>query len=147
MYKSKSGVAASRWIYNTASAMISAYPNSHAKVTYIKHHNFPQRSIIVQIPGREEDGPLTILGSHMDSINAEDPLGPAPGADDDGSGSTNLLETLRVLLHAGFIPETPIEFHWYAGEELGLLGSLDIARHYKQEGKAVSGMMQLDMTA
>lgn len=84
----------------------------------------------------------------MDTFNGENPLtGLAPGADDDGSGSTNLLEALRVLLCGGFIPENPVEFHWYAGEEMGLRGSLDIARHYKQVGNVVAGMMQMDMTA
>lgn len=37
----------------------------------------------------------------------------APGADDDGSGSVNLIESFRVLLQAGFKPTTPVEFHWY----------------------------------
>jgi len=37
----------------------------------------------------------------------------APGADDDGSGSVNLLEAFRVLVTSGFKPTTPVEFHWY----------------------------------
>lgn len=49
----------------------------------------------------------------MDSINLNSPkAGRAPGADDDGSGTVNLIEAFRVLLASGFKPATPIEFHW-----------------------------------
>ena len=83
----------------------------------------------------------------MDSINSRDTSGRAPGADDDGSGSVNLLEAFRVLVTSGFQPESPVEFHWYAGEEAGLLGSQAIARDYKAKNIEVKGMLQLDMTA
>jgi bacterial leucyl aminopeptidase len=38
------------------------------------------------------------------------------------------------------------EFHGYAAEELGLLGSLAIAANYRYNGIPVHAMMQLDMT-
>lgn len=41
---------------------------------------------------------------------------PAPGAEDDGSGTMAILETLRVLVAAGFRPKRTVEFHWYAAE-------------------------------
>ncbi|TFK67709.1 Zn-dependent exopeptidase [Pluteus cervinus] len=72
---------------------------------------------------------------------------PAPGADDDGSGSVDLIETFRALVVAGFRPSTTVEFHWYAGEEGGLLGSQDIANNYRKDQRQVRAMMQLDMTA
>ena len=40
----------------------------------------------------------------------------AIGADDDGSGSVNILEAYRALIAAGFQPERTVEFHWYSGE-------------------------------
>ncbi|EGE00396.1 hypothetical protein TESG_07705 [Trichophyton tonsurans CBS 112818] len=39
-----------------------------------------------------------------------------------------------------------LEFHWYAGEEEGLLGSQDIFQQYSQEGKEVVAMLNQDMT-
>lgn len=84
----------------------------------------------------------------MDSINLRSPQsGRAPGADDDGSGTVNLLEAFRVLAESGFKPSTPVEFQWYAGEEGGLLGSADISAKYNDDGVEVRGMLQLDMTA
>lgn len=84
----------------------------------------------------------------MDSINqASASSGRAPGADDDGSGSVNLLEAFRALVTSGFKPTTPVEFHWYSAEEGGLRGSQAIATAYKNAGTQVKGMLQLDMTA
>lgn len=147
-YTSETGVAASLWIRDTA-AKIASQPRgkrSRATVSLVSH-KFPQSSIVARFPGRNESGPVTIIGAHMDSINGRNVTGRAPGADDDGSGSTNLLEAFRVLVRGGFRPETPVELHWYAGEEEGLLGSQDIAKSYAENGIVVKGMMQLDMTA
>jgi leucyl aminopeptidase len=91
---------------------------------------------------------VTIVGAHLDSINLNSPsTGRAPGADDDGTGVVNLIEAFRALVAAGFRPSTPVEFHWYAAEEVGLLGSQAIATNYKNAGVAVKAFMQLDMSA
>jgi leucyl aminopeptidase len=37
-----------------------------------------------------------------------------------------ILEALRVLANAKFTPTNTLEFHFYSGEEGGLLGSRDI---------------------
>ncbi|GLB43296.1 putative peptidase M28 family protein [Lyophyllum shimeji] len=146
-YKSQTGVDATNWILKTAGDIAAAYPASQATVTKFTH-SWIQSSIIARIPGTMPGGPITILGAHMDSINLNSPTsGRAPGADDDGSGSVNLLEAFRLLLAAGFRPTTPVEFHWYSGEEAGLLGSQAIAKSYKASGTQVKAMMQLDMTA
>ncbi|KAN0086280.1 hypothetical protein V8E55_007414 [Tylopilus felleus] len=61
--------------------------------------------------------PRIIIGAHQDSANYAFPLLPAPGADDDGSGTVTILEAFRALDQAGFKPELPVEFHWYAAED------------------------------
>lgn len=70
--------------------------------------------------------------------------------DDDGSGTVTILEAFRVLLTdpdiASGSAENTIEFHWYAGEEGGLLGSLAIFEQYAQEGRDVKAMYNQDMT-
>jgi bacterial leucyl aminopeptidase len=57
---------------------------------------------------------------------------------------------MRVLLTdskiAGGEAEHTIEFHWYAGEEAGLLGSADIFDEYAADGAEVVAMLQQDMT-
>jgi leucyl aminopeptidase len=69
----------------------------------------------------------------------------APGADDNASGSANLIEALRIML-AQPQPQRSIDFFWYAGEEQGLLGSAEIAKTYKAQKADVIAVLQLDMT-
>ncbi|RHY54709.1 hypothetical protein DYB34_007678 [Aphanomyces astaci] len=71
----------------------------------------------------------------------------APGADDDGSGTVTILESLKYLLVTPeWTPIRPVEFHWYAAEEVGKLGSLAVAAEYAKANTAVYAQMQQDMT-
>ncbi|KAK0501397.1 aminopeptidase [Armillaria luteobubalina] len=143
-YTSSTGLQASNWILNT----ISDIAADRRDITVSKFsHRFQQFSIVAKIPGSEASTPVTILGSHMDSINLNSPSsGRAPGADDDGTGSVNLIEAFRALIAADFKPSTPVEFHWYAAEEVGLLGSQDIADSYADDNIDVLAFMELDMS-
>lgn len=90
---------------------------------------------------------MTIIGAHQDSMNYLFPLLPAPGADDDGSGTVSILEAFRVLAESGFVPEYgPVEFHWYAAEEGGLLGSQAIARYKKESNARIGAMLEFVCT-
>ncbi|KAM0448777.1 hypothetical protein ACHAO4_008250 [Trichoderma viride] len=70
----------------------------------------------------------------------------SPGADDNGSGSVTILEALRVIALSDFTPKNTVEFHWYSGEEGGLLGSQAIFSNYKSTQKSVLAMLNQDMT-
>ncbi|KAK7045698.1 hypothetical protein VNI00_007531 [Paramarasmius palmivorus] len=143
-YASSTGAQASDWLLNKVKSVTAG--RSDITVSQFKH-SFVQSSVIAKIAGKTS-GPVTIFGAHMDSINQRSPSsGRAPGADDDGSGTVNLIEALRALVAAGFQPSTPLEFHWYAGEEGGLLGSQAIATNYRNNGVSVKAMVQFDMTA
>ena len=71
------------------------------------------------------------------------PFLPAPGADDDGSGTMSILEAYRALLAADFHPVRTVEFQWYSAEEGGLLGSQAIAKDYEAKGINVMAMSQV----
>lgn len=118
--------------------------HTHISLEYFTHP-FRQSSIIARFEPkvRNFSQPLTILGAHQDSANYLFPLLPAPGADDDCSGTVSILEAFRVLAEAGFVPKNgPVEFHWYAAEEGGLLGSQAIARYKKEQGARIGAMME-----
>ncbi|ESK90772.1 aminopeptidase [Moniliophthora roreri MCA 2997] len=143
-YNSTTGAQASEWILTRVKDYAADRPD--IAVSLFKH-NWLQSSVIAKIPGTSASTPVTIIGSHLDSINMLSPLtGRAPGADDDGTGVVNLMEAFRALVAAEYKPSTPLEFHWYSGEEMGLLGSQDIAMHYKKTGVNVRAMIQFDMT-
>lgn len=68
-------------------------------------------------------------------------------ADDDGSGTTSILDAFRVLAASSYKPTTSaVEFHWYSAEEGGLLGSQAVAKVYEEDKVDVKGMIQMDMT-
>ena len=76
------------------------------------------------------------------------PFLPAPGADDDASGTTSILSAFKALVESGFKPtHSPVELHWVSAEEGGLLGSNAIAQDYASRGVKVRAMLQMDMTA
>lgn len=119
------------------------------EVSLISHTSTQQKSIRVRLPGKEKPQEIIVLGGHLDSISGGGWGGGnaalAPGADDNASGSANLIEALRII-SLREQPKRSIEFFWYAGEESGLLGSAEIAKQYKAESKDVIAVMQLDMT-
>ena len=110
----------------------------------IEHKIVQQKTIQVKLIGSLHPEHVIVLGAHFDSISGWMGDGKAPGADDNASGSGSLFEALRVLL-SGQQPTKTIEFYWYAGEELGLLGSAEIAKQAKAENKSVLGVLNFDM--
>lgn len=125
-------------------ALISNH--SYASSELVSHNQTKQKSLKVTLRGSQRPSEIIVLGGHLDSINTGwFGSTKAPGADDNASGSANLLEILRVLLQQTR-PERSVEFFWYAGEESGLLGSAEIAQSYKSARKDVVAVLQLDMT-
>ncbi|KAK2596540.1 hypothetical protein N8I77_013426 [Diaporthe amygdali] len=146
----ETGEESSQWLHDHIAAIIADSPfHTHISLEYFTHP-FPQSSIIARFEPKVRDftKPLTIIGAHQDSANYLFPLLPAPGADDDCSGTVSILEAFRILATSGYIPKDgPVEFHWYAAEEGGLLGSQAIAAYKKKEGANIGAMMEFDMTA
>ncbi|EHK40146.1 uncharacterized protein TrAtP1_006198 [Trichoderma atroviride] len=149
-FNSVTGERSSQWLYDHIAEIIKNAPfHTHISLEFFTH-TFPQSSIIARFEPKVKDfsQPLTIIGAHQDSMNYLFPLLPAPGADDDCSGTVSILEAFRVLAESGFVPTTgPVEFHWYAAEEGGLLGSQAVARYKKESGAKIGAMMEFDMTA
>ncbi|RYY72063.1 MAG: M28 family peptidase [Chitinophagaceae bacterium] len=125
-------------------AMLSAYGHPFS-IEELAHRSTKQRSLRVHLEGAKRPQEIVVLGGHLDSLTSSWMDKTSPGADDNASGSANLIEALRVLSGMGQ-PERSVEFFWYAGEETGLLGSSEIAKEYKQKGRDVVGVLQLDMT-
>jgi len=106
-----------------------------------------QKSVIATLPGTIDDDTTIIIGAHLDSINIAGTTQNAPGADDDASGIATLTEVLRVIAANGWTFQRRIEFHGYAAEEVGLIGSTHIAQTYRKQGRKVAAMLQVDMNS
>jgi hypothetical protein len=64
---------------------------------------------------------VVVVTAHLDSINLSGPTAPAPGADDNASGSAGILELARVFAaHKG---KHDLRLILFGGEEQGLFGS------------------------
>lgn len=138
--ESETGTEAAGWIFEKVQEIASA--NSDITVEQFPHSDFDQPSVIARIPGTSEN--LVIIGAHFDSTTGQ-PSAKAPGADDNASGSVTILESLRVLAEGGFAPDNTLEFHWYGGEEIGLVGSAEIFADYSSKGKNVISYVNQDM--
>ncbi|KDQ20484.1 hypothetical protein BOTBODRAFT_26505 [Botryobasidium botryosum FD-172 SS1] len=139
-YRSASARQSSLWIQST---MASILGNSSVSLT---ENTFDQPNVIGRIPGTGTSQDVVIIGGHLDSTCGSCAgQTPAPGADDDASGVAVVLAVLRILKEAGWKGKYAVEGHAYAGEEGGLLGSQKVATSYKNAGKTVRGMLQLEM--
>jgi Zn-dependent M28 family amino/carboxypeptidase len=94
-------------------------------------------NVIAELPGRNDDN-VVMAGAHLDSVTE------GPGINDDGSGTAALLETAQMM--ANTHPENTLRFAWWAGEELGLLGSdAYVAGLSKAEQNRIALYMNYDM--
>ena len=94
-------------------------------------------NVIATLKGAENPKLVYVVGSHFDSV----PVG--PGADDDTSGTTALLEAARML--AKHPQAATIIFASYTGEEAGLLGSREFVRVAQANKMKIMGVLNNDM--
>jgi hypothetical protein len=92
---------------------------------------------------------IVLVTGHYDSRNSDTFNGtdPAPGANDDGSGTAVSLECARVLSQAAAKLKFPatIIFLTVAGEEQGLNGSKHFAEMAKQQGWKIEAVLNNDI--
>jgi Zn-dependent M28 family amino/carboxypeptidase len=91
------------------------------------------------------DDRIFIISGHMDNMRSSvmDSTGDAPGANDDGSGTSAVLECARVMSKHSF-PATII-FVAVSGEEQGLLGSTYMADKAKKENWNIEAVLNNDI--
>lgn len=138
------------WIRDHWEALAAGRPD--VTVDLFQHPGItPQPSVILTIQGSSLPSEYVVLGGHQDSTigatcNSNSSC-LAPGADDNASGIAVLTEAIRIAMASGFQPQRTVQFMAYAAEEVGLLGSKNIADTYFAQGKNVVAVLQQDMTA
>jgi len=150
--------AARRWIFSTLSGYASDCGGC-LRVEYdpgmVTVQRDPQKrtvnivNVLAWLPGRDTSR-VVVIGGHydscrcsLDSFNAVDD---APGADDDASGSSAVIELARVFSkHYPHGLDATVVFALYSGEELGLLGSAHFAKRLHDGGYHVVAGMADDM--
>ncbi len=102
-------------------------------------------SVIAQLKGDDPDGRTYVISSHYDSRNSNgnDPVLDAPGADDNGSGTSAVIEAAKIMAKTRF--RGTIVFACFDGEEQGLFGSGHFAQTLKAQGRSVLGDLNNDI--
>jgi len=102
-------------------------------------------NVVATLKGDEPGTRTYVMSSHYDSRNSDnaDITKDAPGADDNGSGTSAVIEAARVM--AELPTHATILFATYDSEEQGLLGSAHHAAALKAAGVDVQGDVNNDI--
>lgn len=96
-------------------------------------------NLIADWPGGNADNVL-MSGAHLDSVSA------GPGINDNGTGSSGLLEVALTVARTNFQPEKHLRFGWWGAEELGLVGSTFYVNNLPATERAkIKGYLNFDM--
>ena len=139
------GIQAAEDLKTKWEAMAALYNRSDVSVRLFNHSSTNMPSVIMTIEGSELPDEYVIVGGHLDSTSSQG-NNDAPGADDDASGIATITEATRSLFEIGFVPKRTIEVMAYAAEEVGLVGSAEIADEYSDTNVNVVAVTQFDMT-
>jgi hypothetical protein len=102
------------------------------------------RNVIGQLTGTVAPESVVIVCAHLD-CTSDDPYNDAPGAEDNGSGTSAVLEAARIL--SQYQSELTIRFITFSGEEQGLVGSDEYADSMVTAGENIVAVINLDMVA
>jgi Zn-dependent M28 family amino/carboxypeptidase len=98
---------------------------------------YPTQNVIAETTGGDPDN-VIVVGAHLDSV------GTGPGINDNGSGSSTILEIAEQLQR--FQPRNKVRFVWFGAEESGLLGSEHYVASLPAEERArIAAMLNFDM--
>jgi len=134
---------AGKYIMNELKGL--GYTNTlyHYFKSTIDNEEFELRNIVCEKKGIDDQ--LIMVCAHYDCImnNKEDSNSRAPGANDNGSGVSALIELARILANKNL--KHSIQFVFFSGEEQGLLGSKNYAKYIKENGINLYRLINLDM--
>ncbi len=94
-------------------------------------------NVVATLKGTRYPDKIHVMSAHFDSVER------TAGSDDDGAGTTALLEAARVL--AGHPQPATIKFAFLTGEEAGSLGAREFVRRAKEAGDQIAGVLNNDM--
>lgn len=134
------GVKVAEWLKAQFEGFAIEYGRKDTETYFVNTGRYIQPSLVTVI-GKDLNTPAIVIGAHMDTID-----GRMPGAGDDGSGSSSVMEMARVLLESQKTFKRPIYIIWYAAEERGLVGSQYVVKDFLAKKIPVKVAIQFDMT-
>lgn len=106
-------------------------------------------NVIAKFTGAKYPEEIVVIGAHYDSRaqNIKNANTRAPGANDDGSGTSLLLALAKVINDQKVKFARTVLLVAFCGEEQGLIGSSEYAKYLKSKNAKVTMMIQADMLA
>ena len=111
------------------------------------------RNVVAILPGRSPR--RVYVGGHYDTVARPARSGstfdwsagdlPAPGANDDGSGTALVMELASVFARSGVEFEATLVFIAFAGEEQGLIGATAHAKAAADAGTVIEAVLNNDI--
>lgn len=116
----------------------------------VSFHNYNEDGFdlknVICNKGLETDEGCILLTAHYDTVlkqNPNDAASRMPGANDNASGVSALLEIARII--SGISLQKRVKFAFFSGEEQGLWGSTHYAQHIKESGEKIHVVVNMDM--
>lgn len=126
----ENNIAARNWIVEE----LQAVSNGRIEVEVLGNY----ASVLGKLPGYlPVDAPALMVGGHYDSV------GSAPGANDDATGVAAALELARVMSRYNW--PLDIYFGCWNAEEIGLLGSTEVSRIFRDRNIELLVYYNVDM--
>lgn len=106
---------------------------------------YSNRNVIGVIPGATHADEIVLVTAHLDSVSNAPGDNPAPGADDNASGSAAVLLAANIL--SRYDLDRTVRFVLFTGEEQGLLGAYEYATTVYNAGDNIVAVYNMDMLA
>ena len=131
---------ATQYVYEHLQAL--GYAASYHNYTL---SGYSLRNVIGEKQGLVHPDQIVLLAAHLDCRAAVWPHNPAPGADDNASGSAALMIAADLLADLDF--EYTVRIVFFTGEEQGMWGSYYYAGNVASAGEDILAVVNLDMIA
>lgn len=87
---------------------------------------------------------VVVVGAHLDHCGTHMGL-MFPGADDNASGSSVVIEIARAFAENNIQPKRPVLFALFGGEEMGLIGARYLVDNFPERFTTITSMINFDM--
>jgi Zn-dependent M28 family amino/carboxypeptidase len=131
-----------------SSSSLFSSSSSYLLCSFYQNCNVQSPNVIATWTGKDP-AEWVVAGAHYDSRSEDSSseTNRAPGADDNGSGTSAMLELAKIVntTSTDFGLARGLKLCFFSGEEQGLLGSRALAAQYKAQGVDVVAMVNADM--
>lgn len=123
-------------------AQVWHYPAGNIEQDPFTGGGVTAKNLIVTIPGQTTPSEIVVMSAHLDSISGSATnTTNAPGANDNGTGSSTIMEAMRLFRQFRF--QRTLKLILFTGEEQGLIGSGRYVLDHSLAGYV--GVVNLDM--